>query len=803
VEGEKSFFVRIGEYFRRRSTAAILAWACLTMLLIAVADYIVGKDLSLAIFYILPISLVVWFTSRNMAVLISILSSAAEFVANTSAGRPHTNYLPVFWHNIALLGFFLLYAFILSALRKEYRGRLKLISELNDTLKELTLTKNDLEKMSMELAINLSEVFEALKRISSGDPSVRIDEASNIELITQLRHIVNVTAESTRAIIDLSHEFAMSLAEYFDVLHKVTKGNLNARVTGISTIELLESLKKVMNETIQSISTEMTKRQLAEEELRKAHDELERRVERRTAQLKVANEKLLLEIEERKRVEEELRGAELRYRTVADFTHDWEYWESPDGKLRYISPSCERITGYKPELFLNKPDLIYEIIVEEDKDIWNMHRHDVIDVPGPRRAVFRIQRQDGKISWIEHVCQPVTDDQGNFLGVRAGNRDITIRKGAEKKLRDTLSLLNATLESTADGILVVNTEGKMVTFNQKFIRMWQIPESIVESLSDAEALRFVADQLDDPGIFLKKVKKLYDQPDAESYDILAFKDGRVFERYSQPQKIGDRVVGRVWSFRDITERKRAENALRESEQLLLQAHKMEAIGRLAAGVAHEINNPLAVINEKAGLIKDILELSKNVEENKEKFITLLNGIFENVNRSRTITHRLLGFSRRLEVTYELLNLNAVVKEVMEFLEKEILFRNIRLELKLKDELPKIVSDKGQLQQVLLNIINNAVDAVEKGGLIEISTDIKDENTVSVSVRDNGHGIPKEILGHIFEPFFTTKEKGKGTGLGLSISYGIVQKLGGTILVQSEVNKGTTFAVELPLKAKNA
>jgi two-component system NtrC family sensor kinase len=230
---------------------------------------------------------------------------------------------------------------------------------------------------------------------------------------------------------------------------------------------------------------------------------------------------------------------------------------------------------------------------------------------------------------------------------------------------------------------------------------------------------------------------------------------------------------------------------------------MEAIGRLAAGVAHEINNPLAVINEKAGLIKDILELSKNVEENKEKFITLLNGIFENVNRSRTITHRLLGFSRRLEVTYELLNLNAVVKEVMEFLEKEILFRNIRLELKLKDELPKIVSDKGQLQQVLLNIINNAVDAVEKGGLIEISTDIKDENTVSVSVRDNGHGIPKEILGHIFEPFFTTKEKGKGTGLGLSISYGIVQKLGGTILVQSEVNKGTTFAVELPLKAKNA
>jgi len=101
---------------------------------------------------------------------------------------------------------------------------------------------------------------------------------------------------------------------------------------------------------------------------------------------------------------------------------------------------------------------------------------------------------------------------------------------------------------------------------------------------------------------------------------------------------------------------------------------------------------------------------------------------------------------------------------------------------------------------LLNIINNAIDAVEKGGLIKVFTDIKDENTIRVSVGDNGHGIPREVLKHIFEPFFTTKEKGKGTGLGLSISYGIMQKLGGTILVQSEINKGTTFTVEIPRKA---
>jgi two-component system NtrC family sensor kinase len=238
-----------------------------------------------------------------------------------------------------------------------------------------------------------------------------------------------------------------------------------------------------------------------------------------------------------------------------------------------------------------------------------------------------------------------------------------------------------------------------------------------------------------------------------------------------------------------------EDAIAKSEQ----ASKLASIGRLAAGVAHEINNPLAIINEKAGLVKDLLELAGDVKD-KGKLLALLNGIFDSVNRCSTITHRLLGFARRMEITHEVIDLNDVVKEVIGFLEKEIMFRNIRLELNLKEDLPKIESDKGQLQQVLLNIINNAVDVVEEGGLIEVSTKIKDKNTMLVSIRDTGRGIPKDKLKTIFEPFYTTKEKGKGTGLGLFISFGIMKKLGGTILVQSEVNKGTTFTVEIPIRA---
>jgi two-component system, NtrC family, sensor kinase len=231
------------------------------------------------------------------------------------------------------------------------------------------------------------------------------------------------------------------------------------------------------------------------------------------------------------------------------------------------------------------------------------------------------------------------------------------------------------------------------------------------------------------------------------------------------------------------------------------ASKLASVGRLAAGVAHEINNPLAIINEKAGLMKDILEKS-DLQQNKEKFMALIGGIFDGVNRCRTITHRLLGFSRRMDISHDAIDINDVVKEVIGFLEKEIEYRDIRLELNLANNLPNVVTDKGQVQQVFLNIINNAIDAVDKGGLIGISSYVKDEQFVRVAIKDNGSGIPKDKIKHIFEPFYTTKGKGKGTGLGLSISYGIMQRLGGAILAESEIGKGTTFFVEIPVRTED-
>jgi len=239
---------------------------------------------------------------------------------------------------------------------------------------------------------------------------------------------------------------------------------------------------------------------------------------------------------------------------------------------------------------------------------------------------------------------------------------------------------------------------------------------------------------------------------------------------------------------------RRELAYREMEH----THKLSSIGRLAAGVAHEINNPLAVINEKAGLMKDRIELTPNFPEH-EKFLKLVQAIIQSVERCRTITHRLLGFARRMDVEFTLIDVNEMVKEVMGFLEKEALHRNIKLRLHSDDNLPRISSDRGQLQQVFLNILNNAFAAVSDGGLVAVATFEKDVDTVGITVQDDGCGMADDVLKRIFEPFFTTK-KGQGTGLGLSITYGIVKKLGGDIEVQSRQGQGTRFTVYLPKKS---
>lgn len=231
--------------------------------------------------------------------------------------------------------------------------------------------------------------------------------------------------------------------------------------------------------------------------------------------------------------------------------------------------------------------------------------------------------------------------------------------------------------------------------------------------------------------------------------------------------------------------------LKEAEH----TEKLASIGRLAAGVGHEINNPLAIIDQKTGLIEDFLLMSPDFD-NKETISDSLKVITQSVGRCKTITHRLLGFARRTSVVNEHLQINQIMGEVLKFLESEMLYNRIKATLHLQEDLPDVLSDKVSLQQVFLNIINNAIDAIGKNGEITIRTNLI-AGSIRVIIEDNGPGIDENILPHIFEPFYTTKETGKGTGLGLSITFGLIKKLGGDITVRSQPNQGSAFTITIP------
>ena len=247
-----------------------------------------------------------------------------------------------------------------------------------------------------------------------------------------------------------------------------------------------------------------------------------------------------------------------------------------------------------------------------------------------------------------------------------------------------------------------------------------------------------------------------------------------------------------------------EIAFRELEH----SQKLSSLGRLAAGVAHEINNPLAIINQKAGLMKDIIESETQGGEiagntidseirDRHDFLSIIDSINNSINRCKAITHRLLGFAKQMDVQLETLEITEVVRDTVSFIEREAHLRNIKIDINFEDNLPQIKSDRGQLQQVFLNILTNALAAVKENGLISISGIQDESDRVAIAIHDNGGGIAEKDIRNIFEPFFTTKRE-YGTGLGLPITYGIVTKLGGDIKVESEEGQGTVFTVYLPI-----
>ena len=246
----------------------------------------------------------------------------------------------------------------------------------------------------------------------------------------------------------------------------------------------------------------------------------------------------------------------------------------------------------------------------------------------------------------------------------------------------------------------------------------------------------------------------------------------------------------------------ADEEKRALDEQLIQSQRLASIGELSAGIAHEINNPLAIIGEEAGWVYDLLKRDslKGVKEMSD-FKDSLREITQQAGRCKEITHKLLSFARKMESVIKDVDVNKLVEDVIGMVEREATLSNIKIIRRFREDLPLIYSDPSQLRQVFLNLLTNATYAIQKGGEIKLETKRGEGDSIVIKVSDTGVGIPKENLTKIFDPFFTTKPAGKGTGLGLSICHGIIEKLGGDISVASEVGKGTTFTVHLLMKEK--
>ena len=467
------------------------------------------------------------------------------------------------------------------------------------------------------------------------------------------------------------------------------------------------------------------------------------------------------------------------------------------------------------------------------------------------------QRADGSQMQVMKSLR-VLRHEGRWL-ILVLARDARQERQVEAVLEQTLSQLRTTLEATGNGILVIDWHNKIASMNRQFSAMWHIPEAFLKSGHDPSILEFLTSNVVEEELCRERLQQVSNP--GETQDLFHLRDGRVFECRSRPQFLGERIIGRVYGFIDITEREHSEQVLRESrDQLesrvhertlalqmanltlesekarqaelirklgeaqnqLLQSEKMASIGVLAAGVAHEINNPVGFVNSNLSSLqrylhsllrlldayeacepqlpehdrKALAALRKDIDADylREDLGNLLSESMDGLDRIKRIVQDMKDFSHAGGGDVLVANLETGLDSTLNVVWNELKYK--AEVVKEYGGLPTIECIPSQLNQVFMNLLVNAAHAIETRGRITVRTSY-DDASVTVTISDTGSGIPPEHLGRIFEPFFTTKPVGKGTGLGLSLSYSIVQKHGGRIEVESELGKGTTFRVILP------
>lgn len=373
-------------------------------------------------------------------------------------------------------------------------------------------------------------------------------------------------------------------------------------------------------------------------------------------------------------------------------------------------------------------------------------------------------------------------------GVLALMHDITEKRTLESQVAETEEYLQNLINNANDIIYTLDVDGHITFLN----KMGQdITGYKVEPEQEAHYTAYVIekDLAKNERHFREALKG---KPQRYATTIIAM-DGKLVSALLNitPIHKGDKVIGVLGIARDITERK-------QMEAQLLQASKMAAIGELAAGVAHEINNPAAIISGTAEQLEFIIkECGDRADDIKERLLRHVSMIREQATRCKRITQGLLNFARRTEVHTTDVNVAKLIRETVALVENRALSEKKEIETRLPKDLPAFEADPHQLEQVFLNLVNNALDAIDAHGTVTIQARAEHKSII-IDVTDNGSGIAEEDLKRVFDPFFTNKPVGKGTGLGLSICFGIVERMNGKITAESIPGCGSTFTVRLPL-----
>jgi two-component system cell cycle sensor histidine kinase/response regulator CckA len=498
---------------------------------------------------------------------------------------------------------------------------------------------------------------------------------------------------------------------------------------------------------------------------------------------------------ERRRAEKKLFESEERCRDLIENAHDLIYSHDLEGNYTSINKAGEQITGYSREEVL-RMNFAQTVAPEYLK---KAHQIIVSKLAGEKITVYDLEilAKDGRRVAVEVNIRLVYRD-GVAVGVQGIARDITERKRAEAALREAEEKYRSIFENAVEGIFQSTCDGRFIAVNPAMARIlgYESPDELIAHRADIEVPYYVDSNsraeleqtLAEHGIVIGFECEIYRKDLSKVWmvkNIRAIRDDQGTVLYYEG------------STQDITERKMLGEQLRH-------AQKMEAIGQLAGGIAHDFNNLLTAIGGYSEISMNLLQAEDPLRYNLEE-------IKKASDRAAALTRQLLAFSRKQVLQPKVLDLNSIVSELEKML-RRLIGEDIELCTALNPDLSSIKADPGQIEQVIMNLSVNARDAMPQGGKLTITTEnvffneeyvghhdaILPGAYVMLAVSDTGTGIDEKTKMHIFEPFFTTKEVGRGTGLGLSTVYGIVRQSGGNIWIHSEVGKGTTFRIYLPL-----